>query len=84
MNTTALPAEIIGLRDRGRIAPGFAADLVVFDPSEVRALATYVDPLELAEGFEMVLVNGEVVRERGALTDGRPGRVLRPDIAIGE
>ncbi len=77
---TSLPAEIIGLQGRGRIAPGFAADLVVFDPSEVRALATYVDPLVLAEGFELVLVNGQVVREGGVLTQGRPGRVLRPDV----
>jgi N-acyl-D-aspartate/D-glutamate deacylase len=75
---TALPAAIIGLEDRGRISPGMAADIVVFDPAAVRERATYVAPLQLAEGFDVVIVNGRVARRDGALTGVRPGTVLTP------
>jgi len=75
---TSLPAEIIGLADRGRVAPGFAADLVIFDPARVRARATYVEPLQLAEGFDVVVVNGRVAREEGVRAAGLYGAVLRP------
>lgn len=79
---TWLTARTIGLdgAQRGRIAPGFAADVLVFDPRRVRAVATYENPHQLAEGFDWVIVNGRVVREEGRFTGVRAGRVLRrPD-----
>jgi N-acyl-D-amino-acid deacylase len=75
---TSLPAEIIGLRDRGQVVPGFAADLVVFDPARVRARATYAEPLQRAEGFDVVVVNGRIAREDGVLATGLHGAVVRP------
>jgi N-acyl-D-amino-acid deacylase len=75
---TALPAAIIGLRDRGTLAEGKVADLVIFDPARVHETATYAEPLTLAEGFDLVIVDGVVAREDGVLSDARPGRVLRP------
>jgi N-acyl-D-amino-acid deacylase len=76
---TSLPAELVPLPGRGRLAPGFAADVVVFDPEAVHETATYEDPHRLAEGFDLVLVNGAVAWRDGAATGIRPGRVLRPD-----
>jgi len=83
---TAVPAERYGLRGRGRLAPGYAADLVLFDPARVAMLPTemvYDLPrgqrrlLQRAEGIVDVFVNGTMVVEGGAPTDRRPGRVLR-------
>lgn len=73
---TALPASILGLRDRGRVLPGYKADLVLFDPARVRARASYVDPKAVAEGFDLVLVNGIPALEPGASV-ARGGRLLR-------
>jgi N-acyl-D-amino-acid deacylase len=75
---TSLPAAILGLADRGTLAVGMAADLVIFDPARVRATATYTDPLQLAEGFDVVIVNGRIARRDGALGTTLHGRVLRP------
>jgi N-acyl-D-aspartate/D-glutamate deacylase len=75
---TSLPADILGIEDRGRLAPGTKADVIVFDPARVRALATYTDPLQLAEGFDIVIVNGEMARRDRRLGDRLAGRVLRP------
>ncbi len=62
---TSLPASILGLGDRGTIRAGAKADLVLFDPAKVRAKADYVDPYRLAEGFDLVVVNGEPAFEGG-------------------
>ncbi len=67
---TALPAEVFGLRDRGRLAPGFAADLVLFDPDALRDNATYADPRTPPAGIAAVYVNG---RETG---QGAAGALL--------
>lgn len=75
---TSLPADILGLADRGRIEVGLAADLVLFDPEKVRATATYEQPLRLAEGFDLVIVNGRIARRDGALVEADAGRVLWP------
>jgi dihydroorotase/N-acyl-D-amino-acid deacylase len=73
---TSLPANRLRLTDRGVLRPGMKADVAVFDPSTVRDMATYTQPHQYAEGFSTVIVNGQVVFEKGAMTDARPGRVL--------
>src|SRR5258705_13357732 len=65
---TSMPAARLGLRDRGRIADGFVADLVVFDPATVRSNATYDEPRRFPDGIEHVLVNGTHVVEAGEHT----------------
>jgi N-acyl-D-aspartate/D-glutamate deacylase len=74
---TGLAADIVGMRDRGRIAPGLSADLVLFDPATVRDEATYEHPTRLAHGVECVLVNGEVALDRGAIVRRDLGTVVR-------
>jgi N-acyl-D-aspartate/D-glutamate deacylase len=58
------------------IRPGMKADLALFDPAKVRDLATYDNPHQYAEGFALVMVNGQIVFENGAMTPARPGAVL--------
>jgi N-acyl-D-amino-acid deacylase len=74
---TSMPAARLGLRDRGRLADGFAADVVVFDPAKVRSLATYDEPRKFPEGIEHVLVAGVPVVTKGKHTGATPGRALR-------
>jgi N-acyl-D-amino-acid deacylase len=52
------------------------ADIAVFDPARIRDTATYEQPHQYAEGVAQVLVNGEVIYEKGAMTAARPGRIL--------
>jgi N-acyl-D-amino-acid deacylase len=73
---TSLPAQILGLRDRGRIAEGLKADLVVFDPATVRDRATFFEPFQYSEGINYVLTNGTLVVDGGRPTAAKPGRVL--------
>ncbi len=73
---TSLPARTFGFRDRGVIREGAFADLVVFDPARARDRATYERPLQYAEGFETVIVNGVVTLRDGRLTGCRGGRFL--------
>ncbi len=74
---TSMPAARLGLRDRGRLADGYVADLVVFDPATVRALATYEEPRQFPEGIEHVIVAGVPVVTDGVHTGATPGRALR-------
>ncbi|MEZ4588018.1 MAG: amidohydrolase family protein [Gemmatimonadales bacterium] len=74
---TSLPASITGLSDRGRVAEGLKADLVVFDPEGIIDRATFEDPNHYAEGMRWVFVNGVAVVADGAATDALPGRALR-------
>jgi N-acyl-D-amino-acid deacylase len=80
---TALPAQRMRLTDRGVIKQGMWADLVVFDPSTVRDLATFENPNQLSSGMEYVLVNGEPVIDGGKMTDNLPGKVLRSSASKG-
>ena len=74
---TGFPAERLGLRDRGFVRDGMAADLVVFDPATVMDRATFEEPHQYPVGISHVLVNGEPIVKDGAHTGARPGRVLR-------
>ena len=74
---TSLPAERLRLTRRGRIAPGYAADLVVFDPNSVADTGTYEAPHSYAVGIPYVAVNGEIVVEDGQFTGRTPGVVIR-------
>ncbi len=74
---TAFPAENLGLRGRGRLAPGYFADLVVFDPETVQDHATFEDPHQPATGVVHVFVNGVQVLRNGHHTGATPGRVVR-------
>jgi len=73
---TSLPAQILGLRDRGQIRPGFAADVVVFDPAKVAETNSFERPKSYAAGVSHVLVNGVLVMDAGRHTGARPGQVL--------
>lgn len=75
---SGLPASRLRLADRGRIAPGLAADLVVFDPSTVADRATFADPYQYPLGIGAVVVNGVVALREGQRPAVRPGRALRP------
>jgi N-acyl-D-amino-acid deacylase len=73
---SGLPAERFAIRDRGRIAEGLAADLVVFDPAAVGDRATWEAPRQTAVGIDAVVVNGQVVAAHGEPTGLLPGRVV--------
>ena len=74
---TSLPAQILGLRNRGLLREGFGADVVVMDLERVRDMATFEDPHQFAGGIEYVLVNGDfVVDGEGNPTGSLPGVVI--------
>lgn len=73
---SSYPAQRLGIMDRGVLRPGMKADISVFDPARVRDPATFEQPHQYAEGFSLVLVNGDVVFENGGITPARPGVVL--------
>ncbi|MFP4589498.1 MAG: N-acyl-D-amino-acid deacylase family protein [Candidatus Acetothermia bacterium] len=75
---TSLPAARLGLGDRGVLEEGRKADILIIDPDRLRDTATYEDPIAQPEGFDCVIVNGQIVRRAG--TDRRisAGKVLRP------
>ena len=74
---TSLPADVVGLADRGRIANGLPADLVLFDPEAVTDHATFEEPRARASGIRATFVNGQCVTHDGRYTGALPGRVLR-------
>jgi dihydroorotase/N-acyl-D-amino-acid deacylase len=74
---TQLPANRIGLEDRGRIVEGAIADVAVLDPDTIIDKAVFGDPHRYAEGLHHVLVAGQFVLRDGEMTGARPGRVIR-------
>jgi len=73
---SGFPASRIGLTDRGRLAPGMAADVVVFDPATVGETNSFEKPKSYAKGVDYVLVNGVVVIDKGRHTGAKPGRPI--------
>ena len=73
---TGLPAGILGLKDRGLIKQGFAADLVIFDPVTIADRATYEKPHQYATGIQYVLVNGKPAVDDGKITGTLAGKPL--------
>jgi len=74
---SSLPAEILGLADRGTLQPGYWADVVLLELDQVADPATYAHPQQPPKGIEYVFVNGEPVIKLGKATGSLPGRVLR-------
>lgn len=74
---TSLNATKIGIANRGLIRPGAFADITVFDPSRIIDKSTYDKPFQYSEGIEYVVVNGQLVLDKGQPTGAKPGRALR-------
>ena len=74
---TSKPADMIGLKDRGRLAVGSAADITVFSPSEIGPRATYLDPVQLSAGVHHVIIGGQIALENGVQTQVRNGKYLK-------
>ena len=72
---TSLPADFVGLRDRGRVQEGLAADLAIFDPATVADRSTWDQPQLMAVGIPHVMVNGVWVLRDGKLTGQDAGAV---------
>jgi N-acyl-D-aspartate/D-glutamate deacylase len=73
---TSLPAQRFGLGERGQIAVGNIADLVIFDPKAINDTATYTEPRTYPEGIKAVIISGQVVVQEKQQLPGRPGRLL--------
>ncbi len=74
---SAIPAQRLGLKDRGILRDGMKADLVLFDPDLVAARATFEQPKQFPVGIDYVLVNGTVVVDNSTHTGALPGRAIR-------
>jgi dihydroorotase/N-acyl-D-amino-acid deacylase len=74
---TGMPAERVGLRERGVLRKGASADITIFDPQRVRDRATFEQPNQYAEGINYVIINGHIAVDNGARTQALAGRVLR-------
>jgi len=76
-SSTSLPAETLGLKDRGLLKPGYFADVLVFDPKTFNERATYQQPTLLATGVRYLTVNGQLAIDNGSLTSALAGRALK-------
>jgi N-acyl-D-amino-acid deacylase len=81
---TSLPAENLSLRGRGRLANGYFADVVIFDPAGMQDHSTFQDPHRLSTGVRDVIVNGRFAFENGKATGAATGRVVRGRASLGE
>ena len=73
---TSLPAQRLGLTNRGRLTPGFAADIVIMDLPNVKENATFIKPQQYPSGITHVIVNGEIVIEDEKFTGKTPGEMI--------
>ena len=71
-----LPAQTLGIRERGRLAPGYYADVAIFDPKTLKDNSRFDDPHHYASGVQYVLVNGVPVVSKGEHTGATPGRAV--------
>ena len=74
---TSISADTFGIKERGRVTPGYHADLVLFDPRTIIDKATYDEPKQNPDGIDTVIVNGEVAFQHGAYTGAGSGQALR-------
>jgi N-acyl-D-aspartate/D-glutamate deacylase len=74
---TSLPAATLRIKERGQLAPGYLADVVVFDPKTIGDRSTYEQPHQYSTGVRHVWVNGVQVLKDGEHTGEKPGRVVR-------
>ena len=74
---TSFPANRLNLKGRGLLRKGYFADLVIFDEARINDKATYENPRQFPEGIEYVIVNGQVLLEKGSLSPIKAGKVLR-------
>jgi N-acyl-D-amino-acid deacylase len=79
---SSLPAQKLGIKDRGLLREGFWADIVIFDPNKIIDRATYQEPRNSPEGIEYVIVNGTISIRNGKLTKEKGGRILRKNFPI--
>ena len=73
---TSLPAQFLGLKDRGLLREGYKADLVVFDVNEIQDNATFENPHQYPSGIHHVIVNGQFIVNNGVMTGDLPGRII--------
>jgi N-acyl-D-aspartate/D-glutamate deacylase len=76
-SSTSLPAETLGLKDRGLLKPGYFADVLVFDPKTFNERATYQQPTVLSTGVRYLAVNGQIAIDNGSLTSVLAGKALK-------
>jgi N-acyl-D-amino-acid deacylase len=74
---TSLPADVLSLKDRGRLKKGAFADVVMFDPETIQDHSTYAKPMQYATGVSDVLINGKLALKDGQPTGAATGRILR-------
>ena len=77
---TSLPAEKIGLKDRGKLKEGYIADITLFNPETITDRATFEKPHQYSEGIEAVIINGKLAVSQGEHTGVIGGRVLKRGI----
>ena len=73
---TSMPAQRLGLTNRGRLTPGYAADIVIMDLPKVKEKATFADPHQYPEGISHVIVNGELVVENEKYNGTKAGQMI--------
>lgn len=74
---TSLPANKIGLKNRGIIKEGYWADIVIFNPDKIKDKATFENPHQYPEGIYYVIVNGQLAVDNGKITGLKPGKILK-------
>lgn len=74
---SGLPAATMGIKDRGLLQAGLAADILVFKPEAIKETATFSDPYQLSEGFDQVIVNGTMAWSDQELVNGTSGQLLK-------